>query len=149
MAATRGYLGSGARYSRFKMKANEALSKGDVVALDGTPELIQALTTTHELIVGIALETKTAPATGSDYMSVCTRGVCEVTAKGAINGGDRVRNSTATAGQVMKRTIPTSAGANPTQAEYNAAWQDEYANLGFALEDIADGAVGKIMVNKN
>lgn len=147
--ATKGYLGDGARYGRYLMKVSTPIAKGEVVALDATPELIVATSSTHELVVGIAMETKTSLATGAMYLTVCHRGICEITAKGNIAGGDRVRGSTTTAGQVMARAIPVSAGANPTQAEYNAAWQDEYANLGFALDDIADTAVGNIYVCKN
>lgn len=149
MAATQGYKGDGARYGRYVLKQSEVITKGMAVALDATPEIIKATTSTHELNVGVAIETKTAPAAGTTYITVCHRGICEITAESDINGGDRVRNSTTTAGSVMARTLPTSAGANPTQAEFNAAWQDEYANLGFALEDIADTTVGLILVNKN
>lgn len=149
IVATKGYLGDGARYGRLQMKASTAIIKGEVVALDATPELIVATSSTHELIIGIAMETKTSLASGAMFMTVCTRGVCEVLAKGNIAGGDRVRGSTTNAGEVMARVIPTAAGANPTQAEYAAAWQDEFASLGIALADIADAAYGNILVNKN
>lgn len=146
--ATEGYHGDGARYGRYVMKASTAIKKGESVALDGTPELIVSTTSTHELNVGIALESKTSLASGSMYITVCKRGIVEITAEGDINGGDRVRNSTTTAGAVMARTLPTSAGANPTQAEFNAAWQDQFADLGFAPADIADTTVGDIFVDK-
>ncbi len=149
IVATKGYLGAGARYGRFQMKASTAIIKGEVVALDATPELIVATATTHELVVGIALETKTSLASGAMFITVCTRGICEVLAKGNIAGGDRVRGSTTTAGEVMPRVLPTAAADPPTQAEFNAAWQDEWANLGIALEDIADTTYGNILVNKN
>lgn len=148
IVATKGYLGDGARYGRFQLKASTAIIKGQVVALDATPELIVATSSTHELVVGIAMESKTSLASGAMYITVCTRGICEILAKGAIPGGSRVRGSTTTAGEVMARVIPVSAGANPTQAEYNAAFQDDFADLGIALADISDAAYGNILVNK-
>lgn len=149
IVATKGYQGDGARYGRYQLKASTVIVKGEVVALDATPELIVATSGTHELIVGIAIESKTSLASGAMFCTVCSRGIVEVLAKGNIAGGDRVRGSTTTAGEVMPRVLPTSAGANPTQAEFNAAWQDEWAGLGYALEDIADTTYGNILVNKN
>lgn len=149
IVATKGYQGDGARYGRYQMIASVTITKGEVVALDATPELIVATAATHELIVGVAIETKTSLASGAMFCTVCSRGIVEVLAKGNIAGGDRVRGSTTNAGEVMARVIPVAAGANPTQAEYAAAWEDEFANLGIALDDIADAAYGNILVNKN
>lgn len=145
---TAGLKGAGARYSRYVMAASTTITKGESVALDSNGKAVVSPTTEHLRNVGTATETKTSGASGTTYITVIHRGLMEITAKGAISAGDKIRNSQNTAGQYEAYAPNTQATpGSPTAAEWAALQNNIVAVQGHSIEDIADGATGIAHIN--
>lgn len=128
------YKGGGPRITA---SAASALTEGTLVELAATGASVQTAGAASLKVLGVALQTAGA---ASDLIAVDTSGVHLLTASGAISAGDKVE--TDTGGKV--KTI--AAVNNASAATVATGVTDTRAQVGIALDDIADTAKGRILL---
>jgi predicted RecA/RadA family phage recombinase len=126
------------------VKAATSVVGGRLVEISGNRE-IQPAGSKSRKVLGVAMYDGAAGA----KVTVATEGVWMLRAEGAIAAGDQVVVSAGADGRVMPVPSATTVlGAAYAEAASEQVIDDTRAIVGIALEAIADGADGPVLLGK-
>lgn len=124
------------------VKAGQVVSGGDLVELTGaaTGNEVQRAGALSNAVLGIALFDGNGDLDDQDKVTVATVGVWDLKAVGAVNAGDKV--ACAANGQIQTVAANYNVSSPPVDTQLEA----QFAVVGVALEDIANGQRGAVLL---